>query len=289
MVIGLLELAQKNVPWSAYPVFRTVEGKRLSMDEFSNLANQKNVIYIEAEESEGTDYSNFNAPVLSLEQAHGAINYIKKMFTELVVDLNSEGTVIEMPENEKFKLSDEEKRFEGFLKFRPQNDDINKYLKSHDERLEDDLFSRLLLDNPDDFSGICEEAKIAEKDFSDLTWRVNYLVERDGVTPCDRRKFIYRGSVITLNLFHPEVKEFVHLSTLNPNLAAHWAMALCLAEKKILSHISPEAREDLLMYDAMTRVRRNQENSPEPADDAEFYVDFMDFMKNCINRPPQGN
>ena len=109
-----------------------------------------------------------------------------------------------------------------------------------------------------DYTGISEEARTANRDLLDLVWKVNYLVERDGVTPCMRKKFMFRNNTIILNLYHSEIKEFVQMATLNPNLAAHWTMAMCLADNKILPHISEETREDLLIIDAITRLGHDQ-------------------------------
>lgn len=75
------------------------------------------------------------------------------------------------------------------------------------------------------------------------------------------------------------------MSTLNPGLSAHWAIAMCLADKKILPHVSEEAREDLLLIDAMTRVGNDQVPDPLKDESGEIDRDFMDFVRNCINRP----
>ncbi len=39
-----------------------------------------------------------------------------------------------------------------------------------------------------DYAGICEEARTAKDDLFNMVWRVNYLVERDGVTPCTSKE-----------------------------------------------------------------------------------------------------
>lgn len=88
-----------------------------------------------------------------------------------------------------------------------------------------------------------------------------------------------------MNLFHPEIREFVQMSSINPALAAHWAIAMCLADKKILPHISEEAREDLLIIDAITRVGNDKVPDPHKDESGEIDREFMDFVRNCINRP----
>ncbi len=95
---------------------------------------------------------------------------------------------------------------------------------------------------------------------------------------------MYRNNTITLNLFHPKSREFVQMSTINPGLAAHWAIAMCLADNKILPHVSEEAREDLLIIDAITRMGNNQVPDPRKDESGDFDREFMDFVRNCINR-----
>ena len=75
------------------------------------------------------------------------------------------------------------------------------------------------------------------------------------------------------------------MATLNPNLAAHWTMAMCLADNKILPHISEETREDLLIIDAITRLGRDHVPDPVKDESSDTDRNFMDFVRNCINRP----
>lgn len=79
------------------------------------------------------------------------------------------------------------------------------------------------------------------------------------------------------------------MSTMNPNLAAHWAIAMCLSDNKILPHISDEVREDILIIDAITRIGHHRAPDPDKDNSGEIDRDFMDFVKNCINRTPGKN
>ena len=95
----------------------------------------------------------------------------------------------------------------------------------------------------------------AKLELEDIIWRVNYLVGKDGQTPNLSHRFLFQKNTVILNLNHPDIKELVYFSGENPKLAGHWAVALCLLdEKNILSHISAEAREDLLLLDAMAKA-----------------------------------
>jgi hypothetical protein len=285
MTIGLLKYKQSGYTWEDYPVFRNVEGGRLSMTELDMKVRKSKNLYIEAENSEGLDFSHFNAPVLSVVQPAGAINLLRTIYSQFIINLKDEDTVIEMPVNDKLVLSKEQKHFEKFLFFKHGNLNLERPGGSGERKVNDHLHYRRPGIKFSDYAGICEEARTAKEDLLNMVWRVNYLVERDGVTPCLRKKFMYRNNSIILNLFHPEIKEFVQMSTLNPGLSAHWAIAMCLADKKILPHVSEEAREDLLIIDAMTRVGNDQVPDPLKDESGEIDRDFMDFVRNCINRP----
>jgi len=284
MTVGLLSYRPSGNTWSHYPVFRVVGGSRLSMTELDKKINESGTLYIEAANCEGIDFSHFNGPVMSLEQPEGAMKLLESIYPDKIVNLNSEDTVIEMPSNEKLKLSKEQKHFEKFLAFRPEMIDLGKLRLNEGESdgFSPAKFSKFRLS---DYAGICEEAKIANRDLLDTIWKVNYLVERDGVTPCLRKKFMYRNNTIILNLFHPEIKEFVQMSTMNPNLSAHWAIAMCLADNKILPHVSDEVREDLLIIDAITRLGHRTAPDPDKDESREIDRGFRDFVRNCMNRP----
>lgn len=285
MTIGLLKYRQSGYTWAGYPVFRNVEGGRLSMTELDSKIMKSKNLYIEAENNEGLDFSHFNAPVLSVEQPAGAINLLKTIFSQFIINLKDEDTVIEIPANDEFRLSKEQKHFERFLVFKHGNLDLHR-LGGFRERKGNNLrdYRRYGI-RFSDYAGICEEARTAKDDLLNMAWRVNYLVEKDGVTPCLRKRFMYRNNTIILNLFHAEIKEFVQMSALNPGLVAHWAIAMCLADKKILPHVSEEAREDLLIIDAITRVGNDQVPDPLKDESGDIDPEFMDFVRNCINRP----
>ena len=286
MTIGLLKFGHSGYAWSHYPVFRIVEGGRLSMTELNKKIRESHCLYIEAANNEGIDFSHFNAPVLSLEQPAGTVKLLESLYPEAIVNLNNEDTVIEMPLNENMQITKEQKRFESFLAFKPEMIDFGKLGLSENKDSDIFRFRKSPVMKLSDYTGISEEARTANRDMLDIVWKVNYLVERDGVTPCMRKKFMFRNNAITLNLYHSEIKEFVQMATLNPNLAAHWTMAMCLADNKILPHISEETREDLLIIDAITRMGHDQVPDPEKDESGDIDRNFMDFVRNCINRSP---
>jgi hypothetical protein len=63
-----------------------------------------------------------------------------------------------------------------------------------------------------------------------------------------------KGTIV-LNLHHPEVRDLLELSESDPLLAGHMGLAMALTDNnaKFLDHLSPAAREDLLLADAMAR------------------------------------
>jgi hypothetical protein len=184
-------------------------------------------------------------------------------------------------------LSAEEKEFEMCLIFQPQQEVIDRILNIGKKNARhSDIYSDIM-EQMENSIGICEEARIVERDITSLTWKVNYLVERDGKTSCYSRKFLISGKKIVLNLFHPEIRQFVELSTIDARLSAHWAMAMCLSDPKLMPHITPDAREDILLIDAMSRINADGEFI-ENREILSTNKSFMDFLRNCKNREGSG-
>jgi hypothetical protein len=256
----------------------------MSYNELYEQIEKSGIAYIEASGSEGADYSMFNAPVLKIDQPAGGLDVLQKLFGSRLINLNQQDVVIEAPAGSEMNLTEEEKHFQKFLVFKPKKEVLDHILNggkkggsNYSGPTKDQL--REL----EDAVGICEEAKIVERDFNSLIWRVSYLVERDGKTPCDSRKFLYKDGTVILNLYHPEIREFVELSCINPKLSAHWAMAMCLSDPKLVSHITPEAREDLLLIDAMGRIDSDF-NLTTPAE-SNTSKQFREFLRN-LRQPP---
>lgn len=251
MACGLIEHSRGNNPWCNFRMFRVHGQHRLSFIEISDQVRKGGVIYCEAGGNEGTDYSMFDVPVLMSEQPQGAIELLMRIFKSQFVNLNEADVVIEAPAGLCIPLSPEEKRFESFLEFKPKEEVINKLsdIAQKERKINAGLSGKNL-----DAAGICEEARIAGNDFNSIRWKVNFLVERDGITPCRSRRFLYIDLKIILNLYHPDVRQLVSLSLTDPGLSAHWALAMCISDMKLLPHITPETREDLLIIDAMSRL-----------------------------------
>ncbi len=102
------------------------------------------------------------------------------------------------------------------------------------------------------------------------------------------QKFKFKDKRLILNLGHPEVGRLLLLSESMPKLAAHWAMAMCLNDgRKILTHITPETREDLIKLDAMSRCAQSEPESEvsldgKTSDCENFLADLilMNMRKN---------
>jgi hypothetical protein len=90
-----------------------------------------------------------------------------------------------------------------------------------------------------------------------------------------------------LNLYHPEIRQFVELSSINARLSAHWAMAMCLSDPKLMPHITPDAREDILLIDAMSRINADGEFIDNRVSISENKT-FMDFLRNCKDNGIKG-
>jgi hypothetical protein len=119
-------------------------------------------------------------------------------------------------------------------------------------------------------AGLSEEAIMAQADLGQLKWRVSYLVQRDGKTPCRSHRFLVKGKTVVVNLYHPDVIRLLQLTEKAPALAGHWGLAMCLTDtNKILPHLTPAAREDLILADAMAKcgaIPSQEESVAEEAD-----------------------
>ena len=208
------------------------------------------------------DYSVFNAPVLSQNQPGIGIEVIKAYLGAYIINLSLKETILESPKVVSRKFSEQEKRFSEYLFFNPDTIELeliedkkpgNKTIIDYDNSDNEDL--KLI-------SGVCDDIEEAQTDLNDIVWRISYLVEKDCITPCLSHKFLFKDNNVILNLNHPEIKMMVELSKTAPALAGHWAIAMCLIDSsRILSHISPDVREDLLMIDALSKMGLNKNNN----------------------------
>jgi hypothetical protein len=288
MVIGLLALNPNKREWSNFPLFNIHGNSRISFQKLSEDISKNGLVYVEATENGGTDYSMFNATVLKQNQPAHAFDLVQKAFGQKVINLDQQDTVIEIMNSNETVLTAEEKEFEKFLVFQSKQEVIDKILNTgnknsgHNSDKYPDIKEQM-----QDNLGICEEARILDRDIASLKWKVNYLVERDGKTPCYSRKFLINDKKIVLNLYHPEIRQFVELSSINARLSAHWAMAMCLSDPKLMPHITPDAREDILLIDAMSRINADVEFIDNRVSISENKT-FMDFLRNCKDNGIKG-
>ncbi|MBW1902498.1 MAG: ATP-binding protein [Deltaproteobacteria bacterium] len=246
--------AQPNRIWCQLPIFSVRSQPRLSLVELRDVASEKGMLYLESEEDIGTDYSIFDAPVLSLKQPEGGLELLKRLFESKIVNLGLGDVVLEAPEGTAPDLGPLENRFKNFLGFHP---DLIRRIGTHFEpdgsNSKTEGFNMTSADS-ELLNRLTQESSRAREDLASICWRVNYLVQRDGKRPCVTSRFIFKNNTVILNLNNSEVQSLVRLSDTAPALAGHYALAMCLAESgKILSYLTPEAREELILMDAMTR------------------------------------
>jgi hypothetical protein len=243
-----------NSPWFNTPVFRCVNQKVVSFNEILKMVSAGKFIYVTDPKLSGVDFSVFDGPVLINEQTGYCTKILKKFFETKMIDLNVKSLVLEKPGSSRNDLSKVEAEFERHLGFHPEllrkrKTDNSRY---RHENLGDSFdFSEKIINE----KNISKEVKRANLELENIRWRVSKLVERDGVTPCLTHLYLFNEFTIVLNLYNPVIKQLVQLTPVNPALAGHWAMAMCLLdEQNILPHIAPETREDLLMLDAMVKA-----------------------------------
>ncbi len=284
IVCSMLEVDQTNKPWCKMPIFNVHNSPRMSFIKLQEHINCNGKLYIEDSNDAGIDYTIFDAPVLKIKQPGDGLVLLKKLFKDYIVNLSVKELVMESLEEKSNTLSLQEKKFEQYLCFHPEtiNNNIlqnNSSIGSNEEQVSG--FNQ----NLEVMSGACEEAKLAKDDLDNMQFRVGRLVGRDGKTPCLTHRFLLKDGAVVLNLNHPEINQYVKLSEQAPALAGHFALASCVTEgKSILPHLSPEAREDLVLADAMAKCGMKappEQRSRAKKSEDDVSSDF-DFLINCL-------
>ena len=280
--------------WSRLPMFNVWGAEqRMSFLQLHDLAGKKTRLYLEDPNNPGADYTVFDAPVLMTIQPEGTFDLLKKYFGTLLVNLGDENMVLEQTVTGNRKLTSEELSFESALGF--HTDTLARYKPEHEKQHE---FSEDLFESPEamedvfaemmKLNNMSNEARSARIELEEIEWRVNYLVERDGVTPCRRQKYLYTNNTIVLNLYHPEIRKLLELSKKVPALAGHWALAMCLQDsRKILSHLTPEAREELIRLDAVVRsqsITRHPKKMSRSDRQSAGRQQFRDYLRMLAGR-----
>ncbi|MBN1895675.1 hypothetical protein JW906_14375, partial [bacterium] len=274
-------LSDAAFPWMNLAVFQLADRTRISLNRLRDWTSITGRIYLADEQSSGMDYAFFNAPVVSSEQAGSGLTVLKENFANEMINLSASDTVIEAPPGSVPELSDQEKRFE-------QNLGIHPNARRIQQRDDEDSGPALSEADMQRLSGVGAEVKEAFQEVGKLVWKVNYVVERDGRTPCRNRRFFIRQNRVVLNLYHEEIRNLVELSVKSPflaSLAGHWAVAMCLVEnRQILPHLTPETREDMMVVDGMSKLdggppRRTGRFGRPGAEDEEDTA-FWNFVRN---------
>ena len=248
---------QATKPWMDTPVLKCVEQKTVSFNELFKRVNNGQLIYLADPKLNGVDFSVFNGPVLENEQTGYCRKVVLRHFEKKMVDLTVETLIMEKPGSSRGELNHSEREFERHLGFRPEL--LARRERSNQFKQPGNPGDSMDFDFDNETTkGITREIKKANMELENIGWRVSKLVERDGETPCTTHLYLFNHNTIVLNLYHPQIKQLVRLTEVNPILAGHWAMAICLLDdKNILPHVSPETREDLLLLDAMVRANSN--------------------------------
>lgn len=238
--------------WCRVPVFAVQNGPRISLSDLREIIRKLGVFYIESDDDIGVDYSAFDAPVLALKQPEGALCFLKELFENELICLDSGDIFFEAPVGTRPEPGSLERHFESFLGFHQEVLQKNWFeQESANDQCGPQSFE-ISTQELERLQGVHDEMHQAEKDLAAIKWRLGYLVKRDGTTPCSSHLFLFRNDNVILNLHHPLIQKLVSLSEKAPSLAGHWALAICINEnKKILPHLSPEIREDLILMDAM--------------------------------------
>jgi hypothetical protein len=249
-----------NAPWFHAPVFKCVNHKVISFNDIMDELSDGSGLYVTDSKITGIDYSVFKGPVLLNEQTGFCKEVLQKYFGNKMTDLGIESLIIEKPGSSEIELNSTELEFEKHLGFHTgfYKKPAPKRSDDFSDIIEDSEFDNLEVTNK---KGIERKIKQANLELENILWRVGRLVHRDGVTTDEGHLYLFKNHEIVLNLYNPTIRQLVKLSAINPNLAGHWAMAMCILDQQnILPHITAETREDLLMFDALNRIASQPEN-----------------------------
>lgn len=292
----LLYDASPQRRWTRIPVFATLNRGHLSLASLRAAAEKHGQLYLlQGEEPAGIDLSSFEIPILSSRQPGGGVAVLRREFRDEITDLNAKEAVLEAPPGCAPPLGPQEKLLERHLRFAPAAVRMSRAGGPGASRGRGPSRPGRTMDSEDleRLAGVCEEASAAMRDLSKLRWRVGHLVGLDGTTPCRSHRFLLKGNTVILNLYHPETQDLVKLTAIAPALAGHWGLALCLAEGagRILPHLTPAAREDLILADALSKASRGKADSTTDAEATDGHPagpsQELDFFRH-LNDPNFG-
>ena len=265
--------------WSQIPVFRIYPDGYMSLADLEKQVVKDGKIYVAELNAVGVDYSTFDGPVIMNEQLGQGLNFLQQYFQPQIINLSLKDVVIEAPSSLRLSKSKEEELFQKNLGFH-EDLELLEEAKTYGEWEESmGIYSdRTFTDFDDDLFDFPEVEK-TKSAFERLTWRANHLVAKDGKSPSTSHKFILIDDEVILNLYHPEVKKLVKISSIAPKLAGHWAVAQCLTENtKIMSYLSADARENLIMIDGMARINTPDEVGNRRHTDKKRKNKFRDLL-----------
>ncbi len=273
--------------WCQLPVFSVLNDPhrpRYSLNEIRQVVQRTGHIYLEDQDNPGVDYSVFDSPVLARRQPQGAQEILSSLFKKGLVNLGIHDTVLIAPAGSSPELGPREKAFQKQLRFHPDavhraRERLERQKAGSGSSRQPSILTRTQIQR---MLGTCEEAQQAKQDLAAIRWQVNYLVGRDGKTPCITHRFLMRDNTVVLNLHHKDVRRLVDLSEKTPNLAGHWGLAMCLAEgNTILPHLTPEARADLILADAVAKAGNSALDDLDeiPAEDINDPA-YREFLRN---------
>lgn len=258
------------------PLFLGITGRRYPLADLAAAARDGGVLYLDDGSNAGADYAVFEAPVLSTRQPGDGLRLLEQEFKDTLVRLDVKDTVLEAPRREA-ALGPREQCFQQYLRFHsdldPQTGGFTETRDSQPQRLVE-----LLRWLP-----AAADAHQARSALAALRFRVGYLVQRDGRTPCLGQRFLWKEKdrTVVVNLHHPEMAALLEASATDPALAGHWAIAVCLSDpgQRLLPHLTATARDHLLLLDALTKLGTTPAAETEPEADRPRPPEFDRFLR----------
>lgn len=270
-------------------VFDDIDLALWSLAELELATERAGVLYRIKTAQAGVEYAVFGAPVMLRTQPRGGAAVLERAFDGRIVDLDNKQLVLEAPRGAGRQPGPREKRFEKHLRFHQRAHELADRKGQGKKKRNGSGGGRGAMTRLQQMLGICTEARDARRHADALRWRVSYLVGRDGTTACQSARMLVKDDTVVLNLYHPEVAQLVDLADAAPELAGHFGLAMAVSDpsRAVLSDLSKEARQDLILVDAIAKCTLGVDESQTPEDGGSAPVppdEWIDFMMRVLDR-----
>ena len=249
LLVSLLGYSRRaGLYWCSLPIVRMHNGERISYNELRERVESTELLYL-ADGAANLDTALLHGPVLAQQQSTGLLKLLQEDFEENLHVLSRRDVLIKDRSAEGTTLSDEEQQLQRYLMLRKAP--VGWLQREQAEEVESAP--------PSGYRPVHHEM-VAEHRAAALLRRqrieLGHLINQDGSAASERfYKTEMQAGRIVLNLHHPQVRALVRFASLDPDLAANFALSLLLMQAEDeLQEIPADKRDDWLLEDIIARL-----------------------------------